>query len=196
MRLSNAGPSDYAGPSSSADMRQKNTEAVNPFIARPAVYYGDGPFDPPSSEDEEEAEGSRHSSEADAEGVLLLNVDKSGPSSPGRAERGDQSPHRTECIEKVRSMVSMVAFWTFIHSGVSLTNLELQKSSAIRILAVVLVSLVALSAFIGIFAGFTYSGTSYHTPGTRKITMDDVFGGKFFPKGAQVNWIAEGMYER
>lgn len=92
-------------------MKQKNTATVNPFIARPATYYGDGPFDPPSSDDdEEEVDSGRHSSEANAESVLLLNANKSGPSSPGRAERGDQSPHRTDAIEKVR-LVFVVAFW-------------------------------------------------------------------------------------
>ena len=101
MQVANAGPSDHAGQSSSAEMRQKNiTNALNPFVARPATYYGDGPFDPPSSDDE--AEGSRHSFEDDAESVLLLNLDKSGPSSPGTAERGGQSPHRTKADEKVR----------------------------------------------------------------------------------------------
>lgn len=104
MQPANAGPSDHAGQSSSSEMRQKNnTNSVNPFVARPATYYGDGPFDPPSSDDDgEEAEGSRHSFEDDTESVLLLNVDKSGPSSPGTAERGDQSPRRTDADEKVR----------------------------------------------------------------------------------------------
>ena len=104
MQRANAGPSDHAGQSGSIEMRQKNNVgAVNPFVARPATYYGDGPFDPPSSDDEgEEAEGSRRSFEDDAESVLLLNVDKSGPSSPGTAERGDQSPRPTETKEKVR----------------------------------------------------------------------------------------------
>jgi dipeptidyl aminopeptidase B len=104
MQPSNPGSSsDHAGSSSLAEMKQKNMDTVNPFIARPATYYGDGPFDPPSSDDDgEEADGSRHSSEHDAESVLLLNVDKSGPSSPGRAERGDQTPRRTVAIQKVR----------------------------------------------------------------------------------------------
>lgn len=101
MHPGNAGPSDHAGQSSSAEMRQKNN--MNPFVARPATYYGDGPFDPPSSDDDgEEAEGIRHSFEDDAESVLLLNVDKSGPSSPGTAERGDQNPRLTDAKEKVR----------------------------------------------------------------------------------------------
>lgn len=104
MQPANAGPSDYAGQSSSAEMTQKkNTNTINPFVARPATYYGDGPFDPPSSDDdEEEAEGSRHSFEDDAESVLLLNVDKSGPSSPGTAERGNQNPRHTDTNGKVR----------------------------------------------------------------------------------------------
>lgn len=115
MQLANAGPSDHAGQSSSAEMRQKNnTNTVNPFVARPATYYGDGPFDPPSSDDGEEAEGSRHSFEDDAESVLLLNVDKSGPSSPGTAERGEhQSPRRTDTNEKVRPFNSVMVTYSF-----------------------------------------------------------------------------------
>lgn len=73
---------------------------------------------------------------------------------------------------------------------------DLQKSSSVRILALVLISLVALSAVIGIIAGFTYSGKSYYTPGTRKITMDDIFNGTFYPSWAEVNWVAEGKYRR
>jgi hypothetical protein len=116
MQLANAGPSDHAGQSSSAEMRQKNdTNTVNPFVARPATYYGDGPFDPPSSDDEgEEAEGSRRSFEDDAEDVLLLNA---GPSSPGTAERGDLSPRRTD--EKVRP-------FNGVHGGLLFLNVSLQ----------------------------------------------------------------------
>jgi dipeptidyl aminopeptidase len=103
------GPSDHAEQSSSAEMRQKST--VNPFVARPATYYGDGPFDPPSSDDDGEgAEGSRHSFEDDAESVLLLNLDKSGPSSPGTAERGDQNPRPTDAKEKVRQWCLAYSF--------------------------------------------------------------------------------------
>jgi hypothetical protein len=49
------------------------------LFARPATYYGDGPFDPASSEssDEEEDESS------------LLLEKKLAPSSPGMAELGD-----------------------------------------------------------------------------------------------------------
>ena len=166
---------------------------ANPFVARPATYYGDGPFDPPSSDDDgEEAEGSRHSFEDDAESVLLLNIDKSGPSSPGTAERGDQNPHVTDAKEKVRP-------FNAVHGGIlfltlySYVSIDLQKYSSVRILALALISLVALSAFIGIIAGFTYTGKSYYTPGSRKITMDALFNGTFYASGAEVNWVPEGM---
>ena len=59
-------------------------------------------------------------------------------------------------------------------------------------LAIVLISLVALSAIIGIVAGFTYSGAPYHTPGQKKITMDHVFNGTFYPNRPALNWVAEG----
>ncbi|KAF8638411.1 hypothetical protein AX17_002236 [Amanita inopinata Kibby_2008] len=44
------------------------------YQVRPPTYYGEGPFDPPSSEDE---------------GESLLEKEVNEPQSPGRAERGD-----------------------------------------------------------------------------------------------------------
>ena len=123
--------SSNAGPSSSAEMRQKNTDTANPIIARPATYYGDGPFDPPSSDDdgEEEAEGSLHGSE-DAESVMLLNTDKSGPSSPGAAERGDLSPRRTNAVEQVRLFNGVHGGLPFLtlDSGVSLPCIDYRST--------------------------------------------------------------------
>lgn len=49
-------------------------------LARPPTYYGDGPFDPPSSDDEDE----------DETGSLLEKMN--GPTSPGLAELGDGFP--------------------------------------------------------------------------------------------------------
>lgn len=46
-------------------------------LARPTTYYGEGPFDPPSSDDED----------GDENGSLLEK--KSAPLSPGLAELGD-----------------------------------------------------------------------------------------------------------
>lgn len=56
------------------------TESPASFASRPTTYYGDGPFDPPSSEDEDE----------DNESGSLL--EKIGPSSPSLAELGDGFP--------------------------------------------------------------------------------------------------------
>ena len=133
MQPSNAGPSNHAGPSSSTEMRQMNPDTVNPFTARPAIYYGDGPFDPPSSDDDdEEAEGRLHNSEDDAESGFLLNVDQSGYSSPGRAERGDQSLRRTDAIEKVRPFNGVhggLLFSLWILANVLLTEVLLSPCS-------------------------------------------------------------------
>ncbi|KAF8159267.1 dipeptidyl aminopeptidase [Crassisporium funariophilum] len=163
MRLSlDDGDSDnHAGPSTSTEMRQTNLGSRNPLVARPDVYYGEGPFDPPSSDDEDEAEGGPHGSEDETEMLGLL----SGPSSPGRAESGGQSPRRPAEV--------------------------VQKHSSMRFLAIVLISLVSLSAVIGIIAGFTYSGQSYHIPGMRRITMDHLFNGTFWAHPVNLNWVAE-----
>ncbi|KDR80915.1 hypothetical protein GALMADRAFT_241446 [Galerina marginata CBS 339.88] len=167
MRLSGEEESceNHAGPSTAPEMRQANPGFVDPLIARPQVYYGEGPFDPPSSDDEDDLVVRRGSEDEDLENISLLNVDKTGPSSPGRAERGEPSPRRHPEAERQRSSV--------------------------RILAIALISLVVLAAIIGVVAGFAYSGTSYLTPGRRRITMDHVFNGTFYAAQPDLNWIAE-----
>jgi len=90
-----------AGPSEATEMRQTKPAFVNPLITRPEVYYGDGPFDPPSSDDEDDLVV-RAESDSDAESVSLLDTNRNGPSTPGRAERGEPSPRRDADSEKVR----------------------------------------------------------------------------------------------
>jgi len=59
-------------------------------------------------------------------------------------------------------------------------------------LAIVLLTLVALSGIIGIVAGFTYSGAQYHAPGQKKITLDHIFNGTFSANRPGLNWVREG----
>ncbi len=63
-----------------------------------------------------------------------------------------------------------------------------------RLLAIILISLVSLAAVIGVIAGFTYSGTSYRTPGRQRITMDHIFNGTFYSNQPDLNWVAEGTW--
>jgi len=88
-------------PPEATEMRQTKPAFVDPLITRPRIYYGDGPFDPPSSDDEDDLVV-RGDSDSDAESMSLLDANKSGPSTPGRAERGEPSPHRNPDVEKVR----------------------------------------------------------------------------------------------
>ena len=48
-------------------------------FVRPPIYYGDGPFDPPSSDSDDEGD------------EALSFIEKHRPSSPGRAEAGADS---------------------------------------------------------------------------------------------------------
>ena len=59
-------------------------------FVRPPIYYEDGPFDPPSSDDEDEEHGSF--------------IDKDGPLSPGRAEAGPGPSWTNGTDGKVRAM--------------------------------------------------------------------------------------------
>ncbi|KAF9038656.1 dipeptidyl peptidase IV N-terminal region-domain-containing protein [Panaeolus papilionaceus] len=174
------GSPSLAGPSSAPEMRQKNSAFVDPLFVKPQVYYGEGPFDPPSSDDEDEAtlapRPDHHSDDddddLDSEQFSLLTIDKSGPATPGRAERGEPSPRRPEYEEP-------------------------KKNNGIRIMAIVLIGLVCISGIIGIIAGFSYSGTSFHIAGKKHITIDHVFNGTFAAHSVGLNWIPEagdGVY--
>lgn len=79
---------------SSPELRQvanASNDLVQLLVTRPPIYYGDGPFDPPSSDsddDEEEHErvpDAQHEFEDDVETVSLLT---NTPRSPGHAESG------------------------------------------------------------------------------------------------------------
>jgi dipeptidyl aminopeptidase len=87
--------------SQTTEMRETKSAFVDPLITRPSVYYGDGPFDPPSSDDEDDLVV-RGDSDSDAESMSLLDANNGGPSTPGRAERGEPSPRRNPDAEKVR----------------------------------------------------------------------------------------------
>ena len=97
----------------STEMRQvvgnspSSSSLVDPLVTRPQVYYGEGPFDPPSSDEDEEEEriaAAQHNFEDDAETVSLLS---NTPSTPGRAERGGAtSPRRSPEAEEVRLFFS------------------------------------------------------------------------------------------
>lgn len=95
--------SDHAeGPSGAPEMTQANKHGlVDPLITRPSVYYGEGPFDPPSS-DEEDGPIVRNSMEDDSENFSLLSGRPPLPTSPGRAERGEPGPRRSPVKTKVR----------------------------------------------------------------------------------------------
>ena len=48
---------------------------------------------------------------------------------------------------------------------------------------------------IGIFAAFTYTGTTFAPlRGTRPLTMDHVFNGTFHARHASLRWVPEGTY--
>ena len=75
------------------EMRQASqTTLVDPILARPKIYYNDGPFDAPSSSDEE------------GESLLADEDRDEPPSSPGMAElggpasAGGRSPRRATGI--------------------------------------------------------------------------------------------------
>lgn len=81
------------GPRSFTELRQvagTSEDLVQLLVTRPPVYYGNGPFDPPSSDDEEQEPplDAQHEFEDDAETISLLTRT---PVTPGHAETGGLS---------------------------------------------------------------------------------------------------------
>jgi len=101
MRLSGdeGRPSNSVVASEFTEMRQTSRDLL---ATRPEVYYGDGPFDPPSSDDEDDIIV-RGGSLDDTESISLLS---GGPLTPGRAERGEPSPRKVVEEQKVRQSFS------------------------------------------------------------------------------------------
>ncbi|KAK1233376.1 Dipeptidyl peptidase 4 [Marasmius sp. AFHP31] len=117
-------------------------------IVKPPTYYGEGSFDPPSSD-----------SSVDEEEEGLLEMEKP-PMSPGFAESG-------------------------------LGGSKKKRPSSLRFLITTILILLGLSALIGLIAARTYVGTGYKLPGTKKVTMDHIFNGTFYPQRNSVEWVPE-----
>jgi dipeptidyl aminopeptidase B len=60
-------------------------------FVRPPIYYGDGPFDPPSSDDEDEEQD--------------LFIEKDPALTPGQAETGAGSGWADRSHDKVRAII-------------------------------------------------------------------------------------------
>lgn len=90
------------GQSAAPQMKQAKKDGfVDPLVTRPMTYYGEGPFDPPSSDEEDEDGPTMKIPEDDVESVSLLSGRLNTPFSPGRAERGNMSPLRSAGLSQV-----------------------------------------------------------------------------------------------
>ncbi|KAG6865647.1 hypothetical protein C0991_000566 [Blastosporella zonata] len=131
-------------------------------IARPEIYYGEGTFDPPSSDEDDDEETGK-----------LLDK-RTVPSSPGLAELGgmfaSSSGDTTDDSEDLKKKHRMMS---------------------VRVLGVLLFIIIALSSLIGVFAARSYKGAVEYHPGTQKITMDHIFNGTFTAQRKSVNWVPE-----
>ncbi|KAI0091440.1 dipeptidyl aminopeptidase [Irpex rosettiformis] len=121
------------------------------------TYYGEGEFDPPSSDDEEETFLEKHKVEdTERDGAAM-------------EEDGD----------------------------LIIGGKNHRRPSSLRCLIFSLLALVTMAAVIGIFAAFSYRGTSYQVHGSEHLTMDHVFNGTFSANSNSVRWVAEagdGVY--
>lgn len=67
-----------------------------------------------------------------------------------------------------------------------------QTPSSLQCLIICLVSLVVTAGLIGVFAAFSYTGTSYQIRGTQHVTMEHIFNGTFAAEKRGVRWVPEG----
>ncbi|KAI0765616.1 dipeptidyl aminopeptidase [Trametes elegans] len=143
------------GPSSSATAYH--------IPVKPETYYGEGPFDPPSSDDESEElidkEDARSGRAIEEEGHLIVGSQK---------VRGVDHCARLyveRCVKK--------------------------RPASIRYLVIALVTLVSVAVIIGIFAAKSYTGTAFRVHGVRHITLDHIFNGTFSVHSRSILWVPE-----
>ena len=135
---------------------------------RPPTYYGEGPFDPPSSEDEDEDESLLLKETTRSLGM----VERAGYAEPDTKVR----PHPSPCYDQVLNY---------------LPGRAQKRPSSLRYLLISLGTLVAISVVIGIVSAFTYSGTAtFH--GKLKMTLDHIANGTFYPQVQDLLWVPEG----
>lgn len=153
-------------------MRQTSqTTLVDPAIIRPKVYYNEGPFDAPSSSDEE------------AESLLGDGNHEEVPLSPGMAELGGTSPRSAGGRKGKSNTVRLPLTYTW---GV----LIVVQSTSLRCLILGIVVLVGMACLIGVFAAMGYSVPELH-PRSQKFTMDHIFNGTFSPERTSLHWVPE-----
>lgn len=145
--------------------------AIHPDLAiRPSVYYEEGPFDAPSSDESVGLIEKR---------VNVLSDDPNvfGDTEPGNGllVGGNKVSHNLYCSH----------FFAYIVS---------KRPASLKYLIISLASLVFLSASIGLFAATSlYNGQTYRLPGARKFSLDHIFNGTFSASGENVNWVPEGQ---
>ncbi|THH29289.1 hypothetical protein EUX98_g4902 [Antrodiella citrinella] len=135
-------------PAEYSTVPQDRDDVFSPSVEgalKPEAYYGEGPFDPPSSDDEDET-----LLEKDIRRGAIADVEETGLRVGGGSKR-----------------------------------------SSVRCLVICLSALVTIAAIIGLFAAFSYTGTSYRIRGTKHITIDHVFNGTFGSSKRSLRWVPE-----
>ncbi|GJE93852.1 dipeptidyl aminopeptidase [Phanerochaete sordida] len=127
-----------------------------PEVVKPMTYYGEGEFDPPSSDDE---------------GETLLEKSLSRKS-PGDAEEQGEGMGNDD-------------------GELVVGGKKHPRPASLRWLVICLTALVATAALIGVFAAFSYHGTSFQIHGTQHITMEHIFNGTFTAQTGFVRWVPE-----
>jgi dipeptidyl aminopeptidase len=158
-------PQDGAGY---GDTLHNERASTHSGPVRSLTYYNEGPFDPPSSEDEDES--------------LLQKEDSRSLEMMERA--GYTEPDIKVCLYHSASDQDLVPQ---LHS----TGYAQKRPSSLRYLLISLGTLVAISIVIGLFSAFKYSGTATFR-GKLKVTLDHILNGTFLPNAQSLLWVPDG----
>ena len=156
------------------DLGLENAGSVRAgLFPRPAVYYEEGPFNAPSSDEEDEV------------------AEKDGPGSSNRAQHGNFLGAELADDDRLyvggRKVCPKLLAWAGSINGNS------QEFPSVRGLILALAALLTLSGVIGLFAALSYKERKRVVPGNERITMDHIFNGTFRVARTDLSWVPEGM---
>ena len=141
------------------------------FGPRPMTYYGDGPFDPPSSDEEADELIEKAQAQSGTQGRPQVSFEEDGILRVGQRK---------------------VCSFNLCCESRAVPNFVSMRPASLRILIISLATLVGAAVLIGIYAAFSYTGTPYRVQGVKHITMDHVFNGTFAAQSKSVLWVPEG----
>ncbi|KAH7106073.1 dipeptidyl peptidase IV N-terminal region-domain-containing protein [Auriculariales sp. MPI-PUGE-AT-0066] len=133
--------------------------------ARPQVYFGEGTFDAPSSDDEDSEEKPLRHGPRESTSMRVLHT-LGFQDNPGTADDLD--------LPLAEGLV-----------------VGQRRNIPLRVLLFALLGLCVLAATIGFIAASSYNGTTFRSHGPGRIDMNHIFNGTFRSDTTVIHWVPE-----